>query len=79
MFRVMMSDNVKARELQSSGRYVRVTPEKDEIPLNSQEYFYDEAYRRLAEKAVRQERMKAVRARKQGRKSTVKKRKTNKK
>lgn len=79
MFRVMMSDNVKARELQSSGRYVRVTPEKDETPLNSQEYFYDEAYRRLAEKAVRQERMKAVRARKQGRKSTVKKRKTNKK
>ena len=64
MFSIMMSDNVKARELQNNGRYVRVEPQKGEETLNSQEYFYEEAYRRLEAKAVRQERMKEVRAKK---------------
>lgn len=80
MFRTMMSDNVKARELQSSGRYVRVEAKEGEAPLNSQEYFYEEAYRRLEAKAVRQERMKEVRALKQKTKPAAKKtRKSTKK
>ena len=76
MFNIMMSDNVKARELQSNGRYVRVEPQEGEELLNSQEYFYEEAYRRLEAKAVRQERMKEVRAIKQKTKPSAKK--TNK-
>lgn len=80
MFNIMMSDNVKARELQSNGRYVRVEPQEGEELLNSQEYFYDEAYRRLEAKAVRQERMKEVRALKQKTKPAAKKtRKSTKK
>lgn len=80
MFNIMMSDNVKARELQSNGRYVRVEPQEGEELLNSQEYFYEEAYRRLEAKAVRQERMKEVRALKQKTKPAAKKtRKSTKK
>ncbi|MBQ3138740.1 MAG: polyphosphate kinase 1 [Ruminococcus sp.] len=80
MFNIMMSDNVKARELQSNGRYVRVEPQEGEELLNSQEYFYEEAYRRLEAKAVRQERMKEVRAIKQKTKPAAKKtRKSTKK
>ncbi len=47
MFDVMMRDNVKARIMQSNGRYVRFTDGTEE-PLNSQEYFYREAYARAA-------------------------------
>lgn len=80
MFNIMMSDNVKSRELQSNGRYVRVEPREGEELLNSQEYFYEEAYRRLEAKAVRQERMKEVRALKQKTKPATKKtRKSTKK
>ena len=57
MFRILMSDNVKAREMLSDGTYVHVERRDGEEPLNSQEYFYDEAYRRLEEKKNRQERM----------------------
>lgn len=42
MFKVMMSDNVKARILQNNGNYVRA--DGGDCPVNSQEYFYDEAY-----------------------------------
>ncbi len=77
MFNIMMSDNVKARELQSNGRYVRVEPQEGEELLNSQEYFYEEAYRRLEAKAVRQERMKEVRAIKQKTKPAAKKTRKN--
>lgn len=77
MFNTMMSDTAKARELRSNGRYTRVEPKEGEAPFNSQEYFYDEAYRRLEAKALRQERMKEVREKKQtaakkSRKSTKK-------
>lgn len=64
MFRVLMADNQKAREMKNNGSYVRVECKERDIPLNSQEYFYNEAYLRLEEKAVKQERMKAVRAKK---------------
>ena len=42
MFEIMFSDNVKARVQQTDGTYI-ISP-SDKPPLNSQEYFYDEAY-----------------------------------
>ncbi|MGN1086092.1 MAG: polyphosphate kinase 1, partial [Porcipelethomonas sp.] len=42
MFDRIMSDNVQARELNSSGNYIRV--ENDNEKNNSQEHFYDKAY-----------------------------------
>lgn len=42
MFEIMFSDNVKARVQQTDGTYI-ILP-SDKPPLNSQEYFYDEAY-----------------------------------
>lgn len=64
MFSILMSDNVKARVMLPDGNYVHVERKEGEEALNSQEYFYEEAYRRLEEKAVRQERMKSVRSKK---------------
>lgn len=49
MFQLMLRDNRQARELRSSGEYVRV--QNRSVPLNVQEYFYEEAYRRAAEMA----------------------------
>lgn len=46
MFERIMSDNVQAREMNSSGIYIRV--ENDNEKNNSQEHFYDKAY----EKAI---------------------------
>ena len=43
MFITMLSDNVQARELNSDGKYLRLQP-GDEAPLNSQEFFYENAY-----------------------------------
>lgn len=43
MFITMLSDNVKAREQQTDGIYIRLTPDEN-APLNSQEYFFDAAY-----------------------------------
>ena len=43
MFITMLSDNVQARELNSDGKYLRLQP-GDEAPLNSQEFFYKNAY-----------------------------------
>ena len=42
MFSVMMKDNVKARIQQNNGSYIHAAG--GDFPLNSQEYFYDEAY-----------------------------------
>lgn len=42
MFGIMLKDNVKARVQQPDGTYI--IPPSDEPELNSQEYFYDEAY-----------------------------------
>ena len=42
----MLSDNVQARELNSSGKYTRLQP-GEEAPLNSQEFFYESAYEAL--------------------------------
>lgn len=75
MFAVMMKDNVKARIMQSDGTYVHAERAKDEEPLNSQEFFYDEAYERLEEKKARQEQMRINRSK---RKTTGKRKSTNK-
>lgn len=48
MFNTMFSDNVKARELCPDGQYRRVS-NAGKVPLNSQSYFYEQAYK-LAEK-----------------------------
>ena len=48
MFSVMFSDNVKARELCSDGHYRRVS-NAGKTPLNSQGFFYEEAYSNAAE------------------------------
>jgi len=61
MFRVLMSDNVKAREMQSDGSYVRAERRDGEEAVNSQEYFYAEAYKRIEEKSEKQKRMKNAR------------------
>ncbi|MBR1591591.1 MAG: polyphosphate kinase 1 [Ruminococcus sp.] len=61
MFDILMRDNVKARVMLSDGNYVRIERKENEQPLNSQEYLYDEAYRRLEEKSAKQERMRESR------------------
>ena len=47
MFQTMLRDNRQARELRPTGEYVRVQNRND--PLDSQEFFYQEAYRQTAE------------------------------
>ncbi len=64
MFGILMHDNVKARVMIPDGNYVHAERKEGEEAVNSQEYFYEEAYRRLEEKAARQERMKSVRSKK---------------
>ena len=56
MFITMLSDNQQARELQSDGIYTRV--QSDETQLNSQEFFFAQAYAQvqvLAEAAASKE------------------------
>ncbi len=75
MFDVMMRDNVKARIMQNNGSYIRAERKEGEELLNSQEYFCDEANKRLEAKKARQEQMKINRSKKK----TPKKRRTAKK
>lgn len=44
IFSTMLADNVKARELGADGKYTHVSS-AGKIPLNSQLYFYEEAYK----------------------------------
>lgn len=44
-FNLMLKDNVKAREQDSDGLYRHVERSEGEMPLNSQQYFYEQAYR----------------------------------
>lgn len=62
MFAALMKDNVKARIMGSDGEYVRAAAAEGETLLNSQEYFYDEAYKKLEDKKARADRMRANRA-----------------
>lgn len=51
IFDTCLRDNVKAREQDSDGNYQRVTPREGEARLNSQIYFYEQAYK-AAEQAT---------------------------
>ncbi len=51
MFDTMLHDNVQAREMGADGQYRRLTPGDDE-PLNSQEYFFKQAYDAVNRTAV---------------------------
>ena len=51
MFSIMLRDNVKARIQMPDGSYARVGRAEGEEPLNSQEYFFEEAYRAAARDA----------------------------
>ena len=73
MFNVLMHDNVKARIMQNDGSYSRAVKNQDEKPLNSQEYFYDEAYKRSDDKKIRQERLRVNREKSKKNKSSAKK------
>ena len=44
MFEMQLKDNVKARHMDSEGNYRTLPLEGETAPLNTQEYFYDEAY-----------------------------------
>lgn len=70
MFSILMKDNVKARVMLPDGNYVHVERKEGEEAINSQEYFYEEAYRRLEEKTAKQERLKTAREKKDGKKTT---------
>ena len=43
MFTIMLKDNVKARTLLPDGTY-KILNSGEDAPLNSQEFFFDEAY-----------------------------------
>lgn len=49
MFHIMMSDCVKARQEMDDGIYQKVKSGDGE-KINSQEYFYEQAYRQAEEK-----------------------------
>ena len=44
MFEVFLSDNVKARILMPDGIYKKHVISKEDKHIDSQEYFFDEAY-----------------------------------
>ena len=54
IFETMLRDNVKAREQDSDGNYHHVQPKEGEPRLNSQIYFYEQAYK-AAEQAQQEE------------------------
>ena len=58
IFRTLMSDNIKAREMMPDGSYVHINRHAGDEKINSQEIFFEEAYKRLEDKQARQERMK---------------------
>ena len=53
MFITMLSDNVKAREQQPDGTYTR-EPAQEPL-INSQEYFYEQAYEALEKEEAEEE------------------------
>ena len=47
-FRIMLNDNVQARKMNPDGNYTRIRNDKE--PLSVQEYFYEEAYKKVGKK-----------------------------
>ena len=55
IFGAVMRDTVKARIMHSDGTYSHIELRREgDVPFNSQEFFYEEAYRRLEDKKNRQ-------------------------
>ncbi len=79
MFRVMMSDNVKARIMQSDGTYIHVEQADNEESVNSQEFFYEQAYKNIDDKQKRQEQLRINRENSAKNKPAPKKRKNTEK
>lgn len=69
IFRILMSDNVKTRIMQNDGLYTHAKPVEGEAPLNAQEYFYEEAYKKAETKKQRQDRQQKKAEQKTGKKS----------
>lgn len=44
MFNIMLKDNVKGRIMKSDGKYYRPEIKEGEQKIDSQEYFFEEAY-----------------------------------
>ena len=44
MFNIMLKDNVKGRIMKSDGKYYRRENKEGEQKIDSQEYFFEEAY-----------------------------------
>lgn len=57
MFRILMKDNVKARIMMSDGTYLHAVPKEGEKTINSQELFYEQAYKNLEIKQNKQEQL----------------------
>ena len=56
LFAALLKDTVKARILHSDGTYSHIELRREgDTKFNSQEYFYEEAYKRLEDKKTRQE------------------------
>ncbi|HBJ25558.1 MAG TPA: hypothetical protein DDY65_05995, partial [Ruminococcaceae bacterium] len=55
IFNTCLRDNVKAREQDSEGNYHRVERKPGEAPLNSQIFFYEQAYSAAEEAAKNEE------------------------
>ena len=51
MFDIMLKDNVKARIMKNDAVYAKQPIPENAAEINSQDYFYDEAYKNLAEAA----------------------------
>lgn len=75
MFRVLMSDNVKARKMLPDGSYVHIKPREGTEIINSQEYFFDEAYQRLEDKEKRRSQLSENRKKASEKKSAAAKKK----
>lgn len=72
MFRILMKDNAKARIMLSDGTYIHERRNPDS-PLNSQEYFYEEAYKRLEDKSSKAERLRTTKEKAAAKKTAAKK------
>lgn len=53
MFNILLSDNIKARIQQNDGSYIRAEKNPDEISVNAQEYFYEQAYKNIEDKKAK--------------------------
>ena len=74
IFSALMKDSVKARIMRSDGTYYQIRSRReDDEHFNSQEFLYEEAYRRLEDKKVRQDVLKQNREKAAEKKTAAKK------